>query len=58
MHYNKRFKQRDIEENLDPKKIKIEPERDPRIRYMKNCMDMDDQILPIFEKIVNKTLCL
>ena len=38
LHYNGRYKQRDVEENLDPKNNGLSPEKDPRIRYMKMCL--------------------
>ena len=57
-HYIKRFKQRNMEENFGPDAIELEAERDPRIRYMKKCEQNLDKILPIFDKVVKKTLCL
>lgn len=58
LHYNGRYKQRDVEENLDPKNNELSPEKDPRIRYMKQCLQNLEGHLPIFDKISNKTLCL
>ena len=51
------MKQRDIEEDF--KQLKVEnPEVDPRIKYMKRCMEKLNKTLPIFDKIYRKTLCL
>jgi len=58
LHYNKRFKQRDVEENFGPEAITLEAEKDPRIKYMKKCLEKLDRVLPVFDKVVKKTLCL
>ena len=58
IHYTKRFKQRHMEENHGPEAIEIDAENDPRIKYMKKCLENLDSILPVFDKIFNKTLCL
>lgn len=38
--------------------MQIEAEKDPRIKLMKRCIENSDCILPIFDKICRKTLCL
>ena len=55
--YQKRMKQRDIEEDYKGLK-RAEPEGDPRIKYMKSCLDNLNLTLPILDKIYRKTLCL
>jgi len=51
------MKQRDVEEDF--KQLKAEsPTIDPRIKYMKRCMQNLNMTLPIFDKIYRKTLCL
>ena len=57
-HYDRRFKQRDMECNLDTKRVQHEPDSDPRIKLMKKCNENFDHLLPIFDKLVEKTLCL
>ncbi len=57
LHYDKRFKQREIEHNMD-RNIDLEPEIDPRIKLMQQCEKTLNTLLPIFDKVVNKTLCL
>ncbi len=57
IHYDKRFKQREIEHNMD-RNVDLEPEIDPRIKLMHQCEKNLNTLLPIFDKIVNKTLCL
>ena len=55
--YQDRMKQRDIEEDFA--QVKVEnPEIDPRIKYMKRCLQNLNMTLPIFDKIFRKTLCL
>lgn len=51
------MKQRDIEEDFKQVKKDV-PEIDPRIKYMKRCMENLNMTLPIFDKIYRKTLCL
>lgn len=36
----------------------VPPESDPRIKYIKACLENLDRNLPILDKIFNKTLCL
>ena len=49
MNYYQKFKQRDMdEENVD----------DPALKYFKRCQENNTLLLPIFEKIYRKTLCL
>lgn len=47
-----------MEENFGPAAIELASEKDPRIKYMKKCEEKLCRILPIFDKIVKKTLCL
>ena len=49
MKYYEKFKQRDMEE---------QNEQDPAIKYFKKCKEENSLLLPIFEKIYRKTLCL
>ena len=58
LHYNKRLKTRDMEETIASVAPHISPERDPKIKFMKACEESKDRVLPIFDKIYNKTLCL
>ena len=55
--YAERFKKRRIEDDVNMIKNPDMGE-DPRIKYMKRCMEAIDLNLPIFEKIYRKTLCL
>ena len=57
IEYQKRLKQRDIEENFKQLKIEV-PDVDPRIKYMKRCLENLNMTLPILDKIYKKTLCL
>ena len=57
IEYHKRMKQRDIEEDYTRCKT-AHPEIDPRIKYMKRCLENLDLSLPILDKIYRKTLCL
>ena len=48
-----------MEENYDFKADEQpDADLDPRIKFMKKCIANSDRILPIFDKIVRKTLCL
>lgn len=51
------MKQRDIEEDFDAIKKDVQI-GDPRIKYMKRCLENLDLTLPILDKITSKTLCL
>lgn len=55
--YFKRMKQRDMEEDFGQLKVE-NPEVDPRIKYMKRCIENLNMNLPILDKIYSKTLCL
>jgi len=46
-----------MECNLDTT-IQYEADSDPRIKLMKKCNENFDHLLPIFDKLVEKTLCL
>ena len=58
LHYNKRFKQRHIEENFGPSAIELSPDKDPRIKYIMKCSENLDRVLPILDKVYMKTICL
>ena len=47
-HYQK-FKKKDMTEGN---------EDDPALNYFKSCLEKNSLLLPIFEKIYSKTLCL
>ena len=49
MKYYEKFKKRDMDES---------DEDDPAIKYFKKCFEKNSLLLPIFEKIYRKTLCL
>ena len=57
IEYAERFKQRNIEENFKTLQD-ADDEMDPRIKYMKRCLESIEINLPILEKIYRKTLCL
>ena len=62
IEYAQRLKQRDIEYNPRQRKSSIlsqeEEPVDPRIKYMKRCLDTLELSLPILDKIFFKTLVL
>lgn len=62
IEYAQRLKQRDIEYNPRQRKSSIlsqeEEPVDPRIKYMKRCLDTLELSLPILDKIFRKTLVL
>ena len=49
MQYYQKFKQRDMDEDNQD---------DPALKYFKRCQENNTLLLPIFEKIYRKTLCL
>ena len=51
MQYYEKFKKRDMDDDVDNA-------NDPALKYFKKCMEQHDLLLPIFEKIYRKTLCL
>ena len=55
--YSNRLKQRIIEDDFS-KVNDVEKQIDPRIKYMKRCLDSLQLNLPILDKIYRKTLCL
>lgn len=57
VEYAERFKQRIIDENFKTRQV-VEEEMDPRVKYMKRCLESIDKNLPILDKIYRKTLCL
>lgn len=50
IEYYELFKHRDMDENNNS--------RDPQLKYFKKCLEQNSLLLPIFEKIYSKTLCL
>ena len=58
LHYSKRYKQRNIEDNFNTKVNSLTADQDPRIKYMKKCISTQESALPIFDKVIKKTLCL
>ena len=49
MKYYEKFKQRDMDQ---------ENGNDPVLKYFKKCQQGHELLLPVFEKIYQKTLCL
>ena len=50
MKYYEKFKKRDMDEDTKT--------NDPAMKYFKKCQEEKTLLLPIFEKIYMKTLCL
>jgi len=58
LDYDKHYKHVDIEASYIANRDKTASEGDPRIQYMKQCSSNLNLVLPIFDKVINKTLCL
>ena len=57
--YDKMYKNREIVADFDEINEGLEcVVEDPRIPYMMKCDENFDLLLPIFDKVINKTLCL
>ena len=57
IEYQRRMKQRIITDDYS-QQYQEEPKQDPRILYMKRCLESLQLNLPILDKVYRKTLCL
>ena len=58
MQYYKKFKKRDMLEEETKDESEANASIDPALKYFKRCQENNTLLLPIFEKIYRKTLCL
>lgn len=52
--YEAKFKKRELSTDRNGQQYDL----DPRIKYFKQCLQEQDLVLPILDKIYKKTLCL